>query len=102
MKKGPRTDLGELVEEMGLDSFLCKCGHRTSNTDLFRKLFAIILERCKRGEIVRIKGFGNFMAIKSKKRMFQSPLFGKVEIGSLLSLKFKQSKKCKETLNLED
>jgi nucleoid DNA-binding protein len=95
----------DLAKTAKLNPVVCRsCGKKTPTTDNVDELLRQILDTVKKGETVRIKGFGTFKARLFKGRKLTSPLLegGSVTFEDALVLRFHQSAAAKRYLNAPD
>ena len=95
----------DLAKTAKLNPVVCRsCGKKTPTTDNVDELLRQILDTVKKGETVRIKGFGTFKARLFKGRKLTSPLLenGSVTFEDALVLRFHQSAVAKRYLNAPD
>ena len=95
----------DLAKAANLNPVECRhCGKKTSTTDTIDGLLRLILDTVKKGETVRIKGFGTFKARMFKGRKLTSPLLegGSVTFEDALVLRFHQSAVAKKYINTPD
>lgn len=91
--------LSELVKQSGLNPITCShCGKRTKTGGVIKAFFRMILEKVKKGEKVRIDGFGVFYTTERKGGRFAEPLMGVEEFPPYLVFRFRASALAKKFL----
>jgi len=76
-------------------------GSKSDVEHLIKEVFGVILERCAKGDNVKVRGFGVFAASNFKGRTLRSPLMkgGLIEFADQLVLRFRQSQSAKGKIN---